>query len=346
MGKLLYFFILIGSCISFLLNAYPSFSQIKILHYTETSGFNHNTRMVSKYMFQQLSIQLGFMMDDDSTGNSFDSISTLNQYDVIIFSNTSGASILDSTQRINFEQYIANGGNVIGIHAASDTYRHSAANGGNTGVWDFWPELIGASVQENPNHVAGTPIYSMHSQQSHILLDAIPDPWSKAEEYYYWEMGYFDHTNNKILLNVEQTIGPNGLVNSYDSMRATTWYRETLTGNKIFYTSLGHDASNFTTDTIFYTLIKNALLWTTGANPGIDKYTNTNFKVYPNPFSDKLYIQTKSEIQLKILSITGNQIIVRRINEFTELDCNIPPGIYILEMQSSSGIQYQLLISE
>ena len=46
-----------------------------------------------------------------------------------------------------------NGGGYLGIHAASDTYRHSTANGSSTGTWDWYAEMAGASVQEGPNRL-------------------------------------------------------------------------------------------------------------------------------------------------------------------------------------------------
>ena len=81
-----------------------------ILHYSETSGFDHQTRGVSLAMFQGLGLANNFQIDDDQTGDSFNSLSNLEQYDLIVFSNTSGDGILDANQRTNFEAYINNGG--------------------------------------------------------------------------------------------------------------------------------------------------------------------------------------------------------------------------------------------
>jgi hypothetical protein len=152
---------------------FESFPQCRILHYTETSGFDHQTRAASFAMFQQMGTQLGFTVDDDSTGQSF---SNLAPYNIVIFSNTSGDNLLDAAQRANFELFINNGGSYIGIHAASDTYRHSTANGTNTGGWDWYAEMLGASVQQNPNHVNGTPVYRIDALISHSLLAGIPNP--------------------------------------------------------------------------------------------------------------------------------------------------------------------------
>ncbi|HRF79916.1 MAG TPA: ThuA domain-containing protein, partial [Flavobacteriales bacterium] len=106
----------------------------RVLHFTATSGYDHGTRDVSFAMFTAIGDQLGAEVVNDATGATFSDANALAQFNAIIFSNTSGNDILDATQRANFEQWVTNGGHVLGIHAASDTYRHSSANGNNTGT--------------------------------------------------------------------------------------------------------------------------------------------------------------------------------------------------------------------
>ncbi len=236
-------------------------SLFKMLHYTETSGYDHHTRQNSLSMFQSLGADHNFEVDNDTDGAAFNSLSMLEQYAVIVFSNTSGDNLLDATQRMNLETYINNGGSLLGIHAASDTYRHSTANGSNTGTWDWYAETLGASVQENPNHVSGTPAYDMTFIGSHYTTANLPNPWNKNEEYYYWENGYY-HPDNIAVLEVEATLGPNGLVNSYDSARPISWYRLLPGGGRVFYTALGHSANDFVNDQHFITHVRDALLWT------------------------------------------------------------------------------------
>ena len=75
-------------------------------------------------MFTAIGNEIGASVTDDGTGDQFSDLSELLQFDAIIFSNTSGDAILNTAQRQNFETFIASGGSMMGIHAASDTYRH------------------------------------------------------------------------------------------------------------------------------------------------------------------------------------------------------------------------------
>ena len=158
--KKLYQLILMLGCMCWICLPQSSFAQcgngtFKVLHYTETSGFNHNTRSQSLAMFQAIGSTNGFTVTNDQSGAEFNSLANLQQYAVVIFSNTSGNNILNASQRANFEAYIQGGGSYIGIHAASDTYRHSSANGGSTGTWDWYAENVaGCSVQQSPNHTS------------------------------------------------------------------------------------------------------------------------------------------------------------------------------------------------
>ncbi|HRD52620.1 MAG TPA: ThuA domain-containing protein [Flavobacteriales bacterium] len=271
-------------------------AQPRVLHFTRTSGYDHGTREASNTMFQDIGAEINTLIDDDQSATPFSDPAVLAQYVVIVFSNTSGNAILDAQQRSNFEQWVANGGHVLGIHAASDTYRHSTANGNNTGSWDFYAELIGASVQENPNHVAGTPAYSMQQISPHASTANLPDPWLKNEEYYYWEGGYYGPDNWEVL-RVEETVGPNGQVNSYDAARPMSWYRILPNGTRVFYTALGHAQSNYTSDMLFRTHIKYALAWLLGGPQvilGPDR--PRMLRAFPNPASEHLVLHGASRI--------------------------------------------------
>lgn len=245
------------STLFLLLTALVCSGQHKVLHYTETTGYDHGTRTKSLQMFQSWENQLGYTVTHDNTGSEFSSLSNLLQYDVVVFSNTSGNSGLDATQRANFEAYIDSGGSYLGIHAASDTYRHSSANGSKTGTWDWYAETVaGASVQNSPNHTANNyPGMMTQSTPGHPITTNIPASWSKNEEYYYWENGYLAPGFTELL-----EVGTTGLA-SYDVPRMMAHCRNLPGGGRAFYTALGHSGNNYSSDQTFRTLIHDALVW-------------------------------------------------------------------------------------
>ena len=75
--------------------------------------------------------------------------------------------------------------------------------------------------------------------------------------------------------------------------------------------------------------------------------------VYPNPFSDRLYIglpQANEPAEVKLTSITGQVVFHQTMvsdNRFVQLDdLNTPPGLYILEIQQADAIVRMRLINE
>lgn len=309
----------------------------RVLHFTATSGFDHGTRDVSFAMFQSIGLDLGITVDDAPNSSAFNDPGTLSLYDAIVFSNTSGNDLLNEVQRTNFEEWMTNGGNVMGIHAASDTYRHSTANGNNTGTWDYYAELVGASVQENPNHVSGTPPYEMMHIGTHPSTADIPDPWLKNEEYYYWEGGYFNPSNN-VVLQVEETIGPNGQVNSYDAPRPMSWYRELPSGSRIFYTALGHAQENYTDDDLFREHVKDALGWLLAGTVGLPSRAAPRSTAFPNPASDMITVVLDRSVQRRpVIIVDALGRTVRRdevAGKSLELDIrSLANGSYLLIME-------------
>ncbi|MEM6806677.1 MAG: ThuA domain-containing protein, partial [Bacteroidota bacterium] len=302
--KKLFFFFVLTFPISLI------FSQAEVLHYVETTGFDHNTRDVSLSMFQALGTDLQFTVVQDNNGSEFDSQQNLSRFAVVVFSNTSGANGLSESQRNNFEAYIAGGGSYLGIHAASDTYRHSSANGGSRGTWDWYAETVaGCSVQQSPNHTSNDFNADMRLIPSNSVLDTnLPNPWNKDEEWYYWENGYLN-SNFTMLLEVESTGN-----RSYDAARMAAHYRELSGGGRAFYTSMGHARRNFESDANFRLLMKNAMSWmlnanTTSLDPDLLEEMNPRFV---NPSTKELRflaeIPRPMKLELELYDLSGRLV--------------------------------------
>ena len=241
-------------------------TPFRVLHFTKTdagaNGFDHNTRTVSAQLFRDLGALDNYTVDDTDDASVFDDAAALGQYALVIFSNTSGDGLLTASQEANLEAYVSAGGDFLGIHAATDTYRG--------GSWPFYNDLVGGIVQTNPNHTANNFPGTMDTIGAHPTTTNLPDPWLKQEEYYYWELnGGFLSPNITEVLRVRQT-ERNGTVSSYDAARPIAWVQEFAGGARSFYTALGHNASDYTDpDNDFRQHLRDGVCWAVATPAGL-----------------------------------------------------------------------------
>ena len=233
----------------------PPTDTPRVLVFTKTSGFDHNTRQESEAMVRQIADTQGFEVVMDNDGAEFDTPENLQTFRIIFFSNTSG-NTLTQNQRDNVENFAAQGGHFVSNHAASDGYGHSTAstvNGNGKGVWDWYAENVtGCSVRNAPNHTAANFPATVSVQNNNVVLTmGMALPWNDEEEWYYWEGGYLNPQFQE-LLRVANTGNQ-----SFDEARMTAHYWERPDGGLSFYTSMGH-AKNKYEDPQFVQLISNA----------------------------------------------------------------------------------------
>ncbi|MBE0393180.1 ThuA domain-containing protein [Flavobacterium sp. PL002] len=224
----------------------------KLLVFNKTNGYRHSPAITSGItMIRDLGNTNGWTTDDSQDANIFTS-SNLSQYKVIIFANTSGDGLFTSAQKLALENFIKSGGGFVGIHAATDTYRDRS--------WPWYNDLVGGIVQTSPNHTSNNTAGTMDVLTTNEITSHLGSTWSKNEEWYYWERnGGYLYNQNINLLQVRSTGS-----NSYDASRPTTWYKE-YDGGRSFYTALGHNSSDYVSNSNFGKLIKNAILWTSNA---------------------------------------------------------------------------------
>lgn len=331
------------------------FSQ-SILVFHKTNGFRHTGAINAGItMFNNFGANNGFTVTNSQNSNVF-TANNLAQYDAVVFLNTSGNNLLSTSERAAFENFIASGKGFVGIHAATDTYRD--------GSWDFYNQLVGGIVQTSPNHTNNNFNADMEVITSNPIIDflgPVTSIWNKNEEYYYWQNnGGQLSTDNTVLLEVEQTIGPNGNVNSYDAARPITWFKEsvtydddddnntpdiTMSGIRSFYTALGHNGSDYSNNSNFRDMLENATLWAIGNTLSVEEQIVSEFKIAPNPVKTTTNIQFKNStgtIKIALYNVIGQQVLAKTIDPLTlnnnsySLDMSqLNNGIYLLKMASN-----------
>jgi len=91
----------------------------RVLLFTRTVGFAHDSIPAGIAAIQKLGMENGFTVDQTADATRFND-ATLSDYDVVIFSSTT-SDVLDNAQQDAFQRYIQAGGGWVGVHTATDT---------------------------------------------------------------------------------------------------------------------------------------------------------------------------------------------------------------------------------
>ena len=202
----------------------PNIQNDKVLVFTKTTGYRHESIETGVETITELGKQNGFDVAHSEDANVFTE-ENLSQYQLVIFLNTTG-DILNEGQQKTFEAYIKTGGNFMGIHSAADTEYD----------WPWYGRLVGAYFLDHPKKANAEVIKIDHS---HLSCKYLPERWSRYDEWYNYKS---INTDIHILLELDETTyrgGKNGI------HHPITWYHE-YDGGKAFYTGMGHTKESYT----------------------------------------------------------------------------------------------------
>ncbi|MEO9870996.1 ThuA domain-containing protein [Ekhidna sp.] len=317
-------------------------APLRVLVYHETAGFRHGSINAGIQMVQDFGTTNGWTVEASQSSDIFND-ANLSTVDVVIWMNTSGNGLLTATEQDAFENYIQSGGGFVGVHAATDTYRN--------GSWPWYNELVGAIVQTGPNHTSNNFNATMDVIGSHPAVSHLGVEWNKSEEYYYWELnGGFLFSGNIDLLRVRSTGSQ-----TYDVARPITWYKE-YDGGRSFYTALGHNGGDYSSNSDFITMMEQAILWAGGeiditsariGHVAEDILATQNeldgFSFYPNPVENQLVVlfEDKNGGQLKLLDLNGkilHEMDVETAKATLDISA-LKKGLYLLEVSQDGFLK-------
>ena len=213
------FFLILSVWINF--NVFAQ-KEAKIMVFSKTEGFRHKCIETGIKSIQKLGKENGFYVV--ATEDSDVLISNLNNYDAVIFLNTTG-DILNNSQQEKFESYIKKGGGFVGIHSAADTEYD----------WPWYGKLVGAYFLSHPKQQQAT-INIINAD--HLSTFFLGKEWSKFDEWYnYKDM---NPTVNVLMKLDEKSYegGKNG------NNHPIAWFHE-YDGGRVFYTGLGHTKESY-----------------------------------------------------------------------------------------------------
>lgn len=234
-------------------------NQPAVLLFSKTTGFRHSGSIdASKPVFADLAKKNDWFIYETEEGGIFN-VEQLSKFKTVIFNNSTGRVLNDEQQKA-LEQYVENGGNLIGIHGSGDNSHH----------WDWYvANLLGT---EFSHHSLKMPFEKadvlLDSQADSVLTSNVSKNWNRADEWYV----FFENPRKKgfnILYTINgESIDPTANIpliapNKNFGMgkdHPVAWHKNIGKG-KTFYTSMGHDETAWK-DSNFVKLIENAIKWT------------------------------------------------------------------------------------
>ena len=202
---------------------FPNHQNDKVLVFTKTTGYRHESIETGVETIAQLGKQNNFEVIHSEDANVFTE-ENLSQYKLVIFLSTTG-DILNDGQQKAFEFFIKNGGNFMGIHAAADTEYD----------WPWYGKLVGAFFLNHPDKSNAEIIKVDDAHQS---CKHLPERWLRYDEWYNYKS--ISPDINVVLELDESTYkgGENG------PNHPIAWYHD-YEGSRSFYTGMGHTKESY-----------------------------------------------------------------------------------------------------
>lgn len=198
-------------------------AKSKVLVFSKTAGFHHESIPVGIAAIKQLGEQNNFTVDTTTNAEKFTS-ENLKQYAAIIFLSTTG-DVLNEQQQKAFEQYIKSGKGFVGVHAATDTEYD----------WPWYGNLVGAYFKSHPAQQEA--VLNVIDPNT-IATKHLPAEWKRKDEWYNFK---WIAEGLHILIKIDETSYKGGENNNNHPM---VWYHD-FYGGRAFYTELGHTDESF-----------------------------------------------------------------------------------------------------
>ncbi|RUS45292.1 ThuA domain-containing protein [Cohnella sp. AR92] len=197
----------------------PQSPAYKILLFTKTEEYHHDSIPEAVAAIRQLGRQNGFAADVTEDASMFTD-SGLAPYHAVVFLLTTG-DVLNAQQEAAFERYIEAGNGYVGIHAASDTEYD----------WAWYGGLVGAYLKNHPD-----------VQSANILIDDnthpstadLPQTWTRSDEWYNFRVN--PRGSVHVLARIDEGTYSGG---SMGVDHPVTWCNA-YDGGRSWYTAGGH----------------------------------------------------------------------------------------------------------
>jgi len=202
----------------------------RLLVFTLTKGFAHGSIPIAAETLVRMGEQTGAWEAVVSADAAMFAPRSLAGFDAVAFDNTTGTLFEDPELRQSLLDFVAGGGGIVGIHAATDCFYD----------WPEFGELMGGWFDGHPWGANDTVTLEI-VEPDHPLNAAFEGrPFTVKDEIYQFKAPYSRESLRVLLrLDVERTDMKKGGIRREDGDFAVSWVRSYGEG-RVFYCSLGH----------------------------------------------------------------------------------------------------------
>ena len=198
-------------------------AEPRVLVFTKTTGYRHESIPAGVAAIQQLGRRNGFRVDHTEDAERF-TRRGLARYDAVIFLSATGEPLGTTAQKRAFRRYVERGGGFFGIHGASDT----------TPGWRWFDRLVGARFRSHPPGLP--PAVVRIPRRRSAATRGLPAAWTREDEWYAFDSN--PRRRVRVLATVdERTYAPGA--SAMGAVHPITWCHREGRGRSV-YTAMGH----------------------------------------------------------------------------------------------------------
>ena len=220
-------------------------SEPRVLVFSKTAGFRHDSIPVGITAMKELGAEGGFTVDATEDSSAFTN-ENLAKYAAVVFLNTTG-DVLNDPQQKAFERFIRNGGGYMGVHAAADTEYD----------WPFYGELIAGAYFKG--HPAVQKARVVVEDDQFPASKMLPKSWERTDEWYVYRTSPRARRGVVVIASLDEDSYSGGNMNGDHPI---AWYL-TIDKGRSLYTGGGHTKESFR-EPLFREHLKAGTRWAAG----------------------------------------------------------------------------------
>ena len=291
----------LGLILALALTATSQAASYKVLVFSATAGFRHDSIPNGIAAIQALGSTNNFAVDATEDATAF-SDANLAQYKAVIFLCTTGDVLTNAPQQNALQNFIGAGGGWVGIHSAADT-EYS---------WPWYGALMGAYFSNHPAIQNATVKVIDPVDPSTSFL---PRRWVRNDEWYSFQTN--PRGSVHVLATLDETTYSGGTM-GFDHPLA---WSHNYAGGRAWYTAMGHTQASYT-EPLFLNHLLGGIKFAAGvavADPDSTIDSNYQKVILDNHTSDPLQLAIAPDRKVYYIERGGNVKMYNPTNSLISL---------------------------